>query len=229
MRRTVCSLDGSEIDLESDRMALDGRANSSVRAEIAGELREFTAGEVPVGLDEDGFQIMGVPASRSYGLRSGSLIIGSGAPVDAEGHRSDFAWALWVAGGSALFGHFYGRDDSAIIAAMAALGPTLSDSGSVVLRADRTVRYDETPDVALADPTLGLLQVRKLTRRVARRLPKWEGARIAGGQLYADVTATDSCLVTLVSPTAVGYLVTNEGLDPDEAVGRASDIRLTWA
>jgi hypothetical protein len=226
MYRQVRSLDGSIVDITSTTMDITGRVNSFARAEVTGELHEVIGGQVPDGLREDGFNVLGVPADREYGLLGGSLVVGSGAPPD-EGFISALTWAIWSSDGFGLFGHFYGVDDSFVLSTVAALGPTVDDDG-IVLRPDKSVRFTETPDVAVADASFGVLSIKKLTRRVERRLPRWEGASVDGGQLYADVTATGSCALTLVSDSAAAFLITNVGLDADFCVQHAAGIKVGW-
>jgi hypothetical protein len=69
----------------------------------------------------------------------------------------------------------------------------------------------EEPSVTVEQPDLGLLEMTRMTWRKQRGLPRWNGTRARGGELFRDRLGHDVEYLRLVNQTAYSTILPGDG------------------
>lgn len=178
------SLDGVRVRLTGAHDL--GRPCTSV-ARIAerGRLHEISSGtradalawaeDIGVGRFEQEFRIQG-----------GRLRVGRTATRDRDtGHSDPVLAAVWEGRRHAVFTHLYHGRPADAVAFFDTVRLTEHEDGITAVPRGRA-RRPEPAEMVKEVPGLGLLEITALNAQTRRRLPKWRGASIAGGELFQD-------------------------------------------
>ncbi|MFG2002982.1 hypothetical protein ACGFNU_27865 [Spirillospora sp. NPDC048911] len=152
---------------------------------------------------------LGVGAfGHEFKVQGGHLRIGRTRITDPDTRVADQVLAaVWEGDRHAVFTHLYHGRPADAVAFFAGLRLAEHDDGVVAVPRGRRVRRPEPAELVKEVPGVGLLEITALTAATRRRLPKWRGAKVAGGELFRDdidgqgpyfLLATRSLLVTVL-------------------------------
>ncbi|WP_395963492.1 hypothetical protein [Actinomadura sp. 6N118] len=145
---------------------------------------------------------------QEFRLQGGRLRIGRTRLTDPDTRVADqMLAAVWEGRRHAVFTHLYHGRPADAVAFFDGLRLAEHEDGVVAVPRGRRVRRPEPAELVKEIPHVGLLEITALTAATRRRLPKWRGAKMAGGELFrGDVDgqgpyfllATRSLLVTVL-------------------------------
>ncbi|KAB2349409.1 hypothetical protein [Actinomadura rudentiformis] len=145
---------------------------------------------------------------QEFRLQGGRLRIGRTRLSDPDTRVADQVLAaVWEGRRHAVFTHLYHGRPADAVAFFDGLRLTEHEDGVVAVPRGRRVRRPEPAELVKEIPDVGLLEITALTATTRRRLPKWRGALVAGGELFRDevdgqgpyfLLATRSLLVTVL-------------------------------
>jgi hypothetical protein len=218
-------LDGMGFTYSSDSADLTHPGMSVAKVVVAGTLREFTSGPLEAGSVHA--EHLRVVLDQEFASQGGRLRIGQALQADPSGRGSDrLVKAVWEGQRHSLSTHLYDGGIREAVALVNAVHITERDDGIVITPREAQARFDGSPRSVKWVPGLGIVVARRLDRQQVRVLPPWEGAQVAGGELFRDtlgngepylVLATASAMVTIM-PVAESPLA--------EVVRLAEDLRV---
>lgn len=190
-------------------------ATSHVVLRVDGHDREITTG--PLGTARA--ILHQVPLieriDESYQMGDGTLYIGSKVEA-AVGKRVLARTAAGAWEGEAFSVYAFaagpGVDNRSIVELFGALRIIETSAGvSVSVRAGHGGEVVEEPSVTVEQPELGLLEMTRMTWRKQRGLPRWNGTRARGGELFRDRLADNVEYLRLVNQTSYSTILPGDG------------------
>jgi hypothetical protein len=206
---------GRRVRFAAERIDHSEPATSHVVLRIDGQDREITTGplgtarailhEVPV-IDR---------IDESYRMGDGTLYVGSRVEA-AVGDRvlARTVAGAWEGEAFSVYAFVSGPDvdNRAVVRLFGALRIIESDVGvHVDVRSGRGGAVVEEPSVTVEQPGLGLLEMTRMTWRKQRGLPRWQGTRARGGELFRDRLPDDVEYLRLVNRTAYSTVLPSDG------------------
>jgi hypothetical protein len=207
LRRQVThrSLDGIRVRLSGPH-DLSRPYTSVAKIAAAGRLHEISSGTVAdarAWADDVGVERF----DQEFRIQGGRLRVGRTRTVDHDAGVADpVLIAVWEGRRHAVFTHLYHGRPADAVAFFGTLRLTEHDDGMVAVPRGRAIR-PEPAELVKEVPGLGLLEITALTGQTKRRLPAWQGAKVAGGELFQDtiegqgpyfLLATKALLVTVL-------------------------------
>jgi hypothetical protein len=182
------AIDGSNVAIEAVTFNPEYHASSVGVYAIDGHWHEFTASYQEFGravaADLD------LALTESYSYRGGRLLLGTTTVTFAdmgEGvSQTDLLHlGVWEGDRFSVHTHLYNGRAHDLIDIFDRFDLVEEPLGLrlVAKDADRVALAKE-PSLLRQVPHVGVLQIRPMTRRVARTVPKWRGARVQGGELF---------------------------------------------
>jgi hypothetical protein len=105
-----------------------------------------------------------------------------------------------------------GVDNRSIVELFGAMRIIETNAGvRVRVRAGHGGDVVEEPSVTVEQPDLGLLEMTRMTWRKQRGLPRWNGTRARGGELFRDRLGNDVEYLRLVNQTAYSTILPGDG------------------
>jgi hypothetical protein len=233
------ALDGSHVRVVATEADLTNDASSISTFYVDGRAQEFTASNR--GFGEAVALEVGLRFEEEYAFQGGRLRLASGVQSfptgDPDGTVNVVSLHIgtWEGEKYSVHTHLYGESADGLLGIFnqflileSALGIRLTQKDP-----ERTPLYSD-PKVMKDVPQLGLLQVKPLSTEAARYLPRWEGTRVAGGELFAEAdmaAAGDECGKTtfyLVGKDSVSYIAPREGASRQELARQLATLRVAW-
>ncbi|REE94876.1 hypothetical protein [Thermomonospora umbrina] len=223
------TLDGTLITLAGP-LDLARPYSSVLRLSFVRRLHELTAVDRAFG--DDWARSVGVQRlTEEFRLQGGRLRVGESRIRDESlrdfpEHRHKTITervlaAVWEGRRHSVCAHLYHAEPADAIRLFDALRITEHPEGiALAPRRGRGAAVAETATIAKDVPGLGLLEVAPLNRETSRRLPRWNGTRLATGELFRDTHDDGGTYFVMATPSAVVTVL------PDEAEVRAAPTRL---
>lgn len=187
MEHQHTAIDGSTVTIDA---AVDPqRQASSVGVyTVDGRWQELTTSYLEFGRDVA--LDLGVELTESYRYQGGALLVGTTSVAFArEGGQPPqndlLHLAVWEGREHSVHTHLYNGRAHDLIAVLDRFTLDEHAAGVRLLPRDpgRT-RLAREPSVLREVPSVGLLHIRPMTRKVARMVPSWKGASARGGELF---------------------------------------------
>lgn len=188
MRVAHLAIDGSVVTITAPALNHDFHATSIGVYTVNGHWQEFTTGSRDFG--EAVADDIGLTLTESYAFQGGALRLGT-ASVQFPGRAAGDAQTdlvhlgVWEGNRFSVHTHLYNGSAHDLISIFD-LFEIIEDPLGLHLQPrdpDRTSLAKE-PSLLREVPYVGLLQVRPMTRRMARTVPRWRGTAAAGGELF---------------------------------------------
>jgi hypothetical protein len=184
------ALDGSVVTIDtSDGLDLQRPASSIGVYSVDGIEREFTGSHRDFGRDVAAD--VGLVLDEEYALQGGTFLAGSVTQVWPEiGDAGDPITSLlrlgvWEGDQYSLHAHIYGGDGLDLIDLFNRFTIIETDLGIQLLPGSPGAGTSAREPSLLKDvPGVGLLDIIALTTREVRALPRWQGTRVRGGELF---------------------------------------------
>lgn len=223
------ALDGSLVTIRTD---LDAREpfTSYLNLRISSRLHEFISGDR--GSAEADARDIGVRAFREeYRFQSGILRFGTAAQFDPVIKlRTTIMVAVWEGENYSLMTHAYKAKNSMALLSVFDRIRILESREGLVLAPRKPASTPVNGVVLLKElPSAGLLQIYPATRDAVRRLPRWRGRRVAGGELFVDGEESSRRVFTLAGRTAFTDIVTEPDHDVDQVLPALAKLQVTWS
>jgi hypothetical protein len=225
------TLDGKQISF-SGGQDFSMPFTSVARVSIGNRLHEFTSG--PLASGEEWARALGVPAlTEEFSMHGGRLRIGE-ADVAYDGIRGAdggtvrqverLLTAVWEGAGYSLFTHLYQARVQDALRVYDAVRIVEHTDGVVLEVKPGRGHPTEPAIVAKEVPSLGLLDVKPLTKRSAQDLPWWSGTALRNGELFRDALPNNEIYFVLVTTTAVVNVLPTKGAAIGEIPQRLQEL-----
>lgn len=172
----------------------------------------------------------GMRLTEEFSFQDGTLLLGAGNQIVGDdgaryGHVQPDGtirpgrvhMAVWEGETHSLLTFRYTADDSFnLLSILGHFQITEVPTGvKATPRDTATTFYVSGPKTAVDVPQLGLLDIRKLTPELAKGLPKDNGTRVRGGELFAAKRGDDLLYFVLVGESTVTYVLPYEVSEGD--------------
>lgn len=200
------ALDGGSVQLSAE-VSLNSPPTSIVVATVGEREHEFTSGAPWFGQSvADEF---GVDLAEEYSFQGGRLSLGEALQVDPlDGRESVFKLAVWEGEMFSLETGYYEGDLGFLIALLDMF--TIAESGGGIsispvnpAATPLASRGGKQPQLLKWVGGLGLLEIWQRTSEGDAELPPWEGASVAGGELFHEMDMAGQPVYLLVGDDAI--------------------------
>jgi hypothetical protein len=228
------ALDGSLVTIRSVSTAdLDTEASSVAIFSVDGIAREFTASHRTFGVDVA--EYYGADLPERYSLQGGELLVGSTIQVWPELDNSDrpltslLRVGVWQGQQHSVVSHVYGGESADVVHLFSQFEITETASGIQMepLLASTTRHFHE-PSVLKELPSIGLLDIAALTTTETRRLPRWHGTQLLGGELFTDEVGAGGQYYVLVGHTARTLVMPPSDCDHSSVLRGLQHLQVSW-
>jgi hypothetical protein len=139
-------------------------------------------------------------------------------------------FALWEGSRYSLHLHTLGhRRAGTLLQALHHFVIAETELGIVLLRrGGGSGDYTQGPGLARSVPGLGLVDAVELTSKTARRLPRWEGTRVRGGQLWVAKRHEHERYFVLAGHGSVARVHPDPREDQATVMARLSELSVSW-
>jgi hypothetical protein len=179
---------------------------------------------------------------EEYSLQGGRLRLGSGdQPVgpdgarygeigpDGHGRPSRVHMAVWYGEAFSLHAIRYGGERQMLLAMFDQFRIVEQADGISCVPKDRSSTFFiEGPGVIINVPGFGILESVRLTRAVARNLPRYEGTRVAGGELFVNNLRRPDMFFVLVGETSRTTLMPHHGVSESNVLDGLANLAVAW-
>jgi hypothetical protein len=227
------SLDGSEITVRASLAEdLDTQASSIAVFSVDGVAREFTASHRGFGADVAAD--LGLELDEAYSFQGGTLRVGwtiqTWPERDDSGQHitSLLRLGVWEGQRYSVHSHVYGRESSDVVDLFSRFQITEMPHGIRLEPLSSVAAHANEPSILKELPSIGLLDVAALTTTETRRLPKWAGTKVSGGELFTDKMRGRDRYYVLVSGTARTLVMPRSGCDHTKVLHHLERLQVTW-
>lgn len=154
---------------------------------------------------------------------------------DSDGrlHPSLRWYAAWSGVNASLHYQTIGYDESDYLSGVASRLQWLEHPNGIEVRSidGARVSFADAPRLVKSVPGFGVLDVEPVSPNVARRLPRWDGTKVKGGELFASRTQDHhSVVLVLVGSSAVTWVAPGPDWEKNEEefLDTISEIVVTW-
>lgn len=234
-RLVTKGLNGSQIEITCRGADLSGPVTSSSVFMIGSELLEVTAGRADFAEQTVQGLLDGVRFSEEYAFQGGRLRLGGKEvrvhePEGVQVHRPRVA--VWNDHRHSFYAHRHGGTTADLLRLMTRFQVTRSPEGLVVRPAAAAREVTASPAhpacVMLAVPDVGILEVVGLSAALENQLPRWQGTRTRGGELFLEARGEPRMHFVLVTPTARAQLVPFDVRRADRAITALEVMTVSW-
>jgi hypothetical protein len=221
-------LDGSTVTFDAD-LDLSMPAVSVLDVRVGDWTFEFTAGGPDLGrwAAED---VSKISLQESYSLHGGTLRIGHGSAVGADGAVTPTLAGVWVGRGSSLIVMYPRSDDSGELLNLIASARLVEVGPSAIrmakLPAGGTV--DREPSVAKRIPGFGMIETFPVTRQTVKKIPSWGGTAVRGGEIFRG-DSNGAPYYLFASNTAIAVVMPQAGVPIDQVAQDLETLSITWS
>lgn len=122
----------------------------------------------------------------------------------------------------------YNRSVPTLLEWLSSLAITEEGHGVIALPVGDRIKFDAPPELLLRIPDVGLLHTWQLTPETARRVPRWQGTDVAGGELFVADHGSGAYFL-LVNETSVNRVIPDRdpSLAPD-LVEEVAALKILW-
>lgn len=228
------ALDGSVVTIQSASAAdLETDASSVAVFSVDGIAREFTASHRSFGADVA--EYYGADLRETYSLQGGQLLVGSAIQVWPELNNSDrpltslLRVGVWQGQQYSVVSHLYGGVNADVVHLFSQFKITETSNGIRLepLFASATRHFHE-PSVLKELPSIGLLDIAALTTNETRRLPRWHGTELSGGELFTDEVGAGGRYYVLVGNTARTLVMPSSDCDHSSVLQGLQHLQVSW-
>ena len=185
---------------------------------------------------------IGMRFHEEYALQGGRLRLGSGdQPVGSDGARhgevgpggrgrpSLVHLGAWYGKSFSLHVIRYGGERHTLLPIFDQFEIEERADGISCLPKDRaTTSFIEGPGLIVNVPKLGILETTRLTKSVASGLPRYEGTRVRGGELFVNNLRQANMFFVLVGKTSRTTLMPAHGAPESRLVDGLANLDVTW-
>lgn len=225
--------DSGLVDISGEGLNLNHPATGIRLASVGDHHQEFTVGNFELG-ERIAREGPGIELTEAYTFQGGRLRIGSRHYPDGDLARV----AVWEGENHSLYTISYGERASQSARMLAVLDLLKIDEvarvsgipGGIIFRSREPGRlwFDRGPTVLKFIPTLGLIEIAELTKEVIRELPRWSGAPVPGGEIFADEENPNRRYFVLVSRTAKTLIMPAAGTTDAGLEIALSRLQIEW-
>lgn len=207
MRKRYVALDGSVLELSMEGFDLSSSPYTSQVEVIVGDLRtEFYGGTKDFG--EQTALTFGVSLGERFTVNAYEVIAGSSEQHDADGLFVGSLVAASLLGMRyCVYVFAYGVQVDTLIGWLGDLRIMEDDDGVTALPTSASIAYAQPASILHYIEGFGLIDVRVLSRPELRRLPKFSGSLVEGGELFVNEDHHGD-YYTFVTETAVARIYT---------------------
>jgi hypothetical protein len=235
---THAALDGGRVEIGGTRLDLGSQPSSIATFLVNGVAQEFTASYREFGKDRAAD--LGVPFIEEYSFQGGRLRLASGSRAEGYGAADaaiDFVplhLGTWEGAQYSVHTLSYGTFASDLVGIFDQFNIVETARGIRLIQKKPRPFVGGEPKVLKEIPSLGLLQIRRLTKIAARVVPRWPGTPVLGGELFKKGEADlfgDSCgkvSFYLASPTALTFIAPDPDGSLAEALDLLADLSVDW-
>lgn len=202
------ALDGNQVTFSGDH-DFSKPFTSVARVSLGNRLHEFTSGSLTFG--EEWARSLGVPVlTEEFRMHGGRLRVGAADVVYGAARGASkgelverLVAAVWEGGGYSVFTHFYNAGTQEALRVYQAVR-IVEHADGVVLETKPTLGQLAEPAVIAKEvPSLGLLDVKPLTKRSAQNLPWWSGTALRNGELFRSQLPNNESYFVFVTKSAM--------------------------
>lgn len=228
------ALDGSLVEISSSEEShLDLPATSVAVYSIDGFGREFTASHREFGADVA--EYYGITLDESYSMQGGALRIGSTVQVwpelnDANEHiTSMLRLGVWEGERFSVHVAIYGGSNQDLVDIFSRFSINETANGiTLVPHFSSITPHVHEPSLLKEVKGIGLLDIAALTTGEARRLPKWRGTGVEGGELFTDEHDSGGPFYVLVGDTSRTLVMPEGDCDHSVVLRGLGQLRIAW-
>lgn len=201
----------------------------------AGHLKfaEGTAYDVDVSI--------GMIFTEEYEFQGGRLRLGAGratvGPDGVEYYETGpdgrprlklFRIAVWEGSSHSFYSHRYGGESSELVTALNEFRISDADEGLTCIPRSPATTFVRGPAVMRMFPSIGLFEVEALTSQSEKGIPRHEGTKVRGGQLYVDRRGSSPVHFLLVGETAITRIFPEDPHPDSDTVEKIEDLLVHW-
>jgi hypothetical protein len=228
---TRAALDGGLVTI-SVQGDLDRPWGTYVEYSLGGSIQQFGAGGIDFAATIA--RELSISLDEQYSFQGGRLRIGSKSEYNPVTRQRELTRiGVWEGWGFSLKAVLYNRSSKDMIGLLERFTVTETPNGLVIDPVRPALaelqRGQWAPRVAQNVPDLGLISIRERTPEREKRLPKWKGMTVSGGELFVDRRGTAQMTFALAGETAVTRLYPNSWeADVTDILDRFSEAKIDW-
>jgi hypothetical protein len=224
------AIEGSWVGIRAPGGQPISRPSSIAVFAVRGRWHEFTASDLESGRSVAA--ALGIELALTYAYQRGTLYLGTKSFPDptvqgAYQHADLLHFGVWEGERFSVHTHIYNGSPHDLIPVFDEFTIVEAPHGLRLLPKDpKRVTLAREPSFLQEFSNLGLLQVRPLTRSLARNLPRWSGTPTPGGELFVGRLAERTHFV-LVGGQSVTEIMPDT-TDCHSDVPNMADLQVTW-
>ncbi len=223
------AVDGSSVIIRAPDAQPTSRPTSIGVFAVKGRWQEFTTSDRAAGRSIA--TALGIELTQTYTYQLGTLSLGTRSfyfPGPDGGQTDLVHFGVWEGELFSIHTHLYDGTAQDLIPIFDEFRIVEGARGvHLVPRDSRQTRLAREPSFLQEFSHLGLLNVRPLTRSLARNLPKWQGTRAAGGELFVG-RRPDSVHLLLIGKRSHTMIMPDGGSCDDDDLSQIMRLEVAW-
>lgn len=229
MEAQYLAIDGSTVSVEAEA-ELDAPVTGTGWAVVPSLMQAHPFSVYPTGHSKvmenavrESFSDLDLGSGEELSLKGGTLRIGE-VEVPREGGGRRLTVAAWEGRGGCMTTSLPGRERDRLVEAFDTL--QFSDSERGLAIDSPMVLWPRPPELIQEVPDLGIMAVRPAVASELERIPRAEGRRTRGGELFR--VRSDSDAMLLLGRSAVVRIQPREGASLERVSEVVEGLRVDW-
>lgn len=184
---------------------------------------------------------LGMVFTDELAFHGGRLFLGEGIPtVGPDGAQywertangvmriKPYRIAVWEGSSYSFYAHRYGDEAADLLRSFERLVVEEDSRGLVCRPTKESVATYKPASIMQVIPKVGDFRSLRLTSETARSLPRHEGTKVRGGELYARESDHGVVHLTLVNDSAITQITPDEDADEDYLMECVTELVVNW-